>query len=369
MLHIVQLTTVHIANDTRIFFKECLSLGNFGYKVTLVAGAPDVNKLGNVRHLMLPPIQGRLRRMVIRPWHALRLVLAAKPDICHFHDPELIPLALFLKTFTRIKVIYDVHEDVPLQIMTKYWIRPGFRKIVSSVFRGVENWAARRFDAIITATPVIAQRFSLQNSNTVSVANFPRAGRFNPNTAWDHRPRAVGYVGVITFERGIMELLSAVGVADAKLILAGQFASEEVEKAARSHPEWARVEYLGKISNDAVPAMLERVRAGIVCLHPSSNYVESQPVKMFEYMAAGLPVVGSDFPLWRQFVTAAGAGLLVDPKDVPAIARAIIFMLENEAAAREMGMAGRLAVDKQYSWEAQAEVLHAVYRKLVPSIA
>ena len=88
------------------------------------------------------------------------------------------------------------------------------------------------------------------------------------------------------------------------------------------------------------------------------------PIKLFEYMAAGMPVIASDFPLWREIVTDAGCGLLVNPEDAPAIAAAINRLLGDESMARQMGEAGRQAVLSRYSWSAEAQKLVALYAQL-----
>ena len=100
-------------------------------------------------------------------------------------------------------------------------------------------------------------------------------------------------------------------------------------------------------------------------LHPKPNYVESQPVKLYEYMTAGLPVIASDFPYWRRIVDEAGCGLLVDPKDPEAIADAIEWLWRNPEEAEEMGKRGREAVFARYNWRAEVPKLLGLYEEIL----
>ena len=86
---------------------------------------------------------------------------------------------------------------------------------------------------------------------------------------------------------------------------------------------------------------------------------------MFEYMSVGLPVIVSDFPLWRGIVENAGCGLLLDPLDPQATADAMQWILDHPAEAEAMGHRGREAVEKHYNWETEAEKLVALYKKLL----
>jgi hypothetical protein len=107
------------------------------------------------------------------------------------------------------------------------------------------------------------------------------------------------------------------------------------------------------------------MRVGLVILHPNINYVQSQPVKLFEYMAAGLPVIASDFPLWREIIDGAKCGLLVDPFDVKGIAEAITWLLEHPHEAELMGKRGQEAVYQKFNWNTEADKLIACYNELI----
>jgi glycosyltransferase involved in cell wall biosynthesis len=151
--------------------------------------------------------------------------------------------------------------------------------------------------------------------------------------------------------------------------MVGRFAAPQAAAAARRHPWWSRVRYLGELPWEGVVATLQHARIGLVLLHRTPEYEVSLPVKLFEYMASGIPVIASDFPLWREIVSAAGCGVLVDPRDPRAIARAIEELLADGERAAAMGEAGRRAAFARYGWDSQETALLALYESLADRAA
>ncbi len=364
-MKVVHLTSAHPRHDIRIFVKECQSLAAAGFDVSLIVADGQGEEIrGGVRiHDAGAKSGGRFSRMtgtVRRVYEAAR---ALAPDVVHFHDPELIPAALRLKQ-AGIKVVYDVHEDVPRQILAKHWIPGAARPWVSGGFERVEDWAVERFDAVVAATPHIRERFAPRALRCVDVCNYPILDEFLQETDWNARRNEVCYLGGISRIRGIGPVVDALPQTGARLNLAGPWSEPALRDELARREGWARVNELGVLGRDGVADVLARSKAGLVTLFPTPNYVDALPIKLFEYMAAGLPVVASDFPLWRAIVEDAGCGLLVDPEDAGAVAQAINTLFADETRARAMGEAGRRAVLAKYSWAAEAEKLVALYRTL-----
>lgn len=368
----VHFTTVHPREDTRIRVKEIVCLAEkFGEPVALFVQDGEGDDFDPVRGLRVVDTGrstgGRVGRMTRGAWLMFMSVRDSRPRLAHFHDPELIPVGLLLKVL-GIKVIYDVHEDVPRQILGKYWIWPWLRVPAAWAAGGVERLAGVFFDGIVVATPVIGGRFPRRK--TVVVQNFPILSELvtaDP-IPYKQRPTHFAYVGVLTSARGVEEMSRAVDRicrVDVRLQLAGGFRPEVLLDEMSVVPGWSFVDFLGWTSRPNVAALLGRVRAGLVVFHPSPNHLDAQPNKMFEYMAASLPVIASDFPLWREIVDGAGCGLLVDPLDPEAIAEAMRWILDNPEKAQEMGRRGRDAVETQYNWEPEATKLRDLYGRLL----
>jgi len=343
-----------------------MSLAIAGHDVDLVVADGKGNEKKNGVQIIdagLKPIS-RIKRMVLTGARVYKVARQADADVYHFHDPELLPVGWLLQRKGK-KVIYDVHEDVRLQILNKYWIPKMLRKSVSKIAGFVEDFFSKRFEACVCATNSISQRFQGVAKQTVVVNNYPiSAELFSPDLSWEKKERAVCYVGGITRARGIRELLEAITKTDAHLILAGDFQSKAEYEEAKKKPGWDKTQALGFVGRSEVAKVLKRSMAGIVTFHPLPNHINAQPNKMFEYMSAGLPVIASHFSLWKEIVEGHKCGICVDPLSSEEISEAINWILDHPAEAAEMGKRGRASVLDKYSWEQEEQKLLELYRAL-----
>src|SRR5262249_13439122 len=312
------------------------------------------------------PPRNRHERLRCTIFDVYRAALREDADIYHFHDPELMPVGAMLKLHGK-KVIYDVHEDYGGTLEAKQWILVALRGPAAIAFRICEVSLAGFYDRVIAVTSKIAGKFRADKTRLVQ--NFPWRQELGSATGlpYELREPLVVYVGNIADARGLLEMRLAVEQArkyvPIKLEIAGKLRPGAKARFYGEAPK-ELVEYLGPLTRPAVAALLARARVGMVVLHPTRNYVDSQPTKLFEYMSAGLPVVASDFPGWRKIIESTGCGLLVDPLNPSAIADALLWLLSHPAEAAEMGRKGQNAVFERYNWEAEAERLIATYAEL-----
>ncbi|HOM11522.1 MAG TPA: glycosyltransferase family 4 protein [Spirochaetota bacterium] len=359
-IKVAHLSSAHPPADTRIFYKECRTLAQAGYEVVLIIPHDRDEIVNGVRIRAVSKPTSRFDRMMSTVREVYRAALEEDAIIYHFHDPELIPVGILLKNKGK-KVIYDVHEDLPRQVLTKPWIKPFLRRVVGAGAQAVEKFCAHYFDRIITVTSTIAERFP-ENKTTI-VHNYPILEEFAGTDFIPYQKRnpLVVYVGGITVIRGIKEMVNAMNLIPetlgARLVLAGKFSPPALENDVSSMAGWSNVEYLGWQSRDEVADLLSKARIGLVLLHPTLNYMDAFPIKMFEYMAAGIPVVASNFPLWRKIVSEIGCGLVVDPLNPQAIADAVQWLLAHPVEAELMGKRGQDAVIKKYNWHTEAQNL------------
>jgi glycosyltransferase involved in cell wall biosynthesis len=366
---------VHPRDDIRIAVKECATLAiEYPGDVVLVVAdglGDDVSSglrvvdLGSVGPSRLTrPFKGFLR--------VIKMLRLERPAVLHFHDPELIPVGLVARALGA-RVVYDVHEDVPRQIMGRDDAGVALRYVLACC-AGVAEWIAARFlDAIVCATPGIGSRFP--SKKTTIVQNFPIAAELTAvePVPYNDRPRRFVYIGGITRLRGVREMMEAVcgsePMSQLELSLAGHCNPASLRQEIESFPGIANTTYHGWLDRRQVAELLATARAGLVVLHKTPNHLNAQPIKLFEYMSAGLPVIASDFPLWREFVESTGSGILVDPTDPQAIRAAMDWILEHPEEAEEMGRKGQRSVETILNWEQEARKLISLYRQIYDPVA
>jgi glycosyltransferase involved in cell wall biosynthesis len=362
--HVVHFSSVHQVGDVRIFLKECRSLAAAGYRVTLVARGEKSDVVDGVRRIGLSHSSsgGRIGRMVLGTVKVARQAWRQNADLYHFHDPELLPVGLLFRISGK-RVIYDAHENIRDQIVSKPYIPAWARKPLSKLVGLIEDFAIRRFDGVVTATPRIAE--TLQTANTVTAANYPVAEEIAYQTGEVSRNlEKIVFVGGFTFIRGAREMVEAIELVNqqrpCKLVICGVMPAA-VRSEVENLPGWEFVEDLGWQERDRTQSQMAAAACGLCVFHPEPNHVEAVPNKLFEYMAAGLPVVASNFPFWRQFVEDVGSGVMVDPLNPQSIADAILEIISNPARVTAMGAAGSDAVKSQFKWDAESEKLLALY--------
>lgn len=365
MVKICHLSTVHQRRDVRIVYKECASLAQSGYNVHLIIadGLPDEQFLGIKIHGS-HKYPNRFLRVLLSPLRVLLKALPLRAEVYHFHDMELLPAGLVLRALGR-KVIYDVHDNLPKQIMGKHYVPKPLRHLLASGVNLLESSLSRGMSAIVTADSNKETRFRHYHRLVRTVHNYPLLGELSLLKEGQRDPRGICYIGGITRIRGIFQLLDAMRNLNVKLILAGAFEPPNLDLACSRHPSWAKVIYKSYLDREGVADVLSTASIGMVTLLPNDNYLDSLPIKMFEYMSAALPVVASDFPDWRAIVERYGCGLCVDPTQPDEIARAIETLLADPVRARQMGERGREGILRDLNWESQANLLIGLYKEVL----
>lgn len=363
MNKVCHISSVHGRYDIRIFEKECVSLAKAGYDVTYLIN--DSNGYEENKNVKIKSINfkygNRINRILSSKKAFLKKALEIDADIYHFHDPELLPLGYKLKKKGKI-VIYDSHEDVPRQILAKYWIPKIIRRLTSNIFEIYENFIAKQLDSIITPTPHIFDRFYKINDNTIELSNFPLLHEFRNQSSDKKTKKTACYIGGISKNRGIIQIAEATNKKDIELVLCGKFESEDFKKEILAN--YSNINYLGVVDRIKIAEVVGQSAFGFVTLLPTPNHINSYPIKMFEYMAGGIPVIASDFPLWVDIVQGNDCGVCVNPYDVNEISTAIESLISNEERAVEMGRKGKKAVFKKYNWNAEEEKLLILYNKI-----
>ena len=366
-MKVCHLTSVHNRRDSRIFSKECVSLQRAGYDVALVVA--DNNGYEEKNGIKIYGVSANSNRL-FRMWLATKRVylkaIELDADIYHLHDPELIPTGIKLKKKGK-KVIFDSHEDVPQQIIgSKDYIPSFIRKILSYLYAKYEAKTIRKFDAIISVSPNIVERLKQINPNTVLVTNYPIIKELLSNT--QKTENTICFAGLISALWMHTNILSALSLLNGvKYNLAGVVEPKYLQKL-QIHNSWKQVNYVGRIAPDEVFGFLQSSAIGMaLCdysIEVGYNMGTLGNTKLFEYMQAGIPIICTDFILWKQIIEEEKCGVCVNPRDVKSIVTAIKYIFSNSEKAKEMGIAGQKAVKEKYNWVTQEKALLNLYNCL-----
>lgn len=362
-LRCTHLTTVHPRWDTRVFHKMCVSLAQNNYIVNLVVADGKGNSFeNNVNIVDIGKPRNRIYRILISTFKLYLEALKIRSNLYHLHDPELLFIGFLLKLSGKI-VIFDSHEDVPKQILSKYYLNKTLRLIFFKISSNVERLICPFFNGIIAPTLFIENKFNKINKNTVSIKNYPLLKEIRENNL--KQESYFTYIGSVSYQRGILQVCDALNLLNSKLrfCLCGNFTNPEFRQQILNHKSKNLIDYRGLVDRNELNRLNAKALCGVVTLLPTDCYVESLPVKLFEYMASGIPVIASDFPLWRSIIEGSNCGILVNPYSSTEIAEALIWLSSNLSKAKKMGDNGRDAVLKFYNWESQEKILLDYYSK------
>lgn len=366
-MRVVHVTSVHPATDTRILYKECATLAKAGHEVHLVAPGPvghDEMRLGVQIHY-IERGRTRLQRFAVTGARALARGLALRPDVVHLHDPELLLHAPWARLRCD-RVIFDMHEDLPKSLRTKHWIARPLRGAVSNAAAAAERLLLNGMEVVYAEDSYRVSRPWLRDH--ITLHNMPIVATLTRFERIRTAPPSLGYIGSVTAARGCLTALEVVGeLARRGLVVAHDCVGEvdgplmaEARRLIERHM-LENVRFHGYQPAEAGYRIIAGTSIGLAILHPEPNYLESYPTKMFEYMAMGIPVIASDFPLYKRVLEETGAGIAVDPLDVAGIADAVQKLLSDTELLARMGRNGREAVARAYSWESEAEKLLRMY--------
>jgi len=370
---ICQISTVHPPIDVRIFYRECSSLVEAGYEVNLVIPCEQSCTKNGVHLHTIPRVKNRILRMLFMPWVAMNKALKTKSSIYHYHDPELLLMGFVLRWVFGKKVVFDIHESVPRQILGKEYIPKFARKAFSIIYM--------IFERVLT----IGQNVIVANFKSVEelwkvpylVQNYPLLDEELMAGVEEEKPRAkvplLVFVGVLSKDRG----------ADACVELAGKLAE-------RGHD--FRMKFIGRNHNNCVERLTARVAElnlqdkivfrgllkwpqamretaegtiGLCLLLPVPNNLILLSTKIIEYMMLGVPVLTSNFDTWQPYVEGEGTGMMADPMNIEEVADVCEQMLSDPDELAAMRKRGIEAVRTKYNWNTEFGVLCQCYEDLL----
>lgn len=364
-LKVCHITTVHQAGDDRIFIRECCSLHKAGYDTNIIAPGDD-RYLEGIRVIGIGKSKNRLDRFLSLSKKAYQKAKDINAEIYHIHDIELLYIGAALKK-KGVKVIYDAHEDTPMQILDKGWIPPILRKFISKIIHIYELHYSKKMDLVITVTPLIEQKFKRHEIKTGLISNFPVLNN-KKVTPYEERKHNICFTGGISPQWMHENILAALeNIDNVEYVLAGSASPDYINKL-KSKTAWEKVNYLGFVSHQRVWEIMQASGVGMALNDYVANvgYHEGSlgNTKLFEYMYAGLPVIATDFRIWKEIVEKNNCGFCVSPQNINQISNAISALLLNPTLAKTMGENGRKVIEKYYNWTIEEKKLLKFYDDL-----
>ena len=298
--------------------------------------------------------------------------IAPAADMYHGMAYLGIPIALDLAKRHGASAVYDA-RDIYMDARNLARMRGPARWLIA---RGERGWA-RRSGRVITVNQayadVMATRWGVEPLVVMNCSyRFdppdPPERRFHQALDLPADRRVVLYHGGLFPDRGVEELLAAIpSVPNATLVLMGYGVLEPQFRARALEPGLVdRVRLLPAVPPDELLSWVAGADVVGMPIQPSTlNHRLTTPNKLFEAMAAGVPVVASDLPGMATIVRETGCGLLVDPTDPAAIAGAIRTILDAPAEERAaLRRACLEAAHRTYNWESQVTGLLDAYSRL-----
>lgn len=378
------LSSMHPAYDKRVFDKEATSLARAGYAVTHLCFGPEEPE---VRDGIVIDVEPRGKGLAARAGSLFRLYRRAKAldaDIYHCNEVDSWLVGIFLKLFRRKIIIFDVHEHYPANIAEIHFpkmLHPLIQWLVRIFMRMLTPFT----DHLVFAKKSVApdfpgakdkHTFVFNNISTEHKDVCPETTSDEIRTLYEGKITAV-HTGLYNRARGWPQLLEAMSLmrnSQMEVLYIGTLndgSDSEFEAALRDYDLESRVHCLGWKPFKEAYQHVVNCQIGLLTFQPiRTNYHFAYPHKLFDYMLAGMPVIGPDFA-WevKEIIREADCGFLVDTTSAAALAEALDNLIDDPDMARRMGAAGRQAVLETHNWDNEGQKLLDTYSELLNSSA
>ena len=357
-------------NDPRIFQRQCKSLVNGGFEVCILTndGQPNEVMEGIKLYATDKYWKNRIKVLLFANSQFIKKAIEINADIYQLHSPELLSLGLTLKKLGKI-VIYDSHEDLPSHILEKEWIPLIVRKPISIFINFYMYIFLKNYNEIISPHQHVVEKLELINANTTLITNFAKVGSLI-NYDLSHylnRENIICYSGTVYSSSNQEFILEAISnINNLKYQIAG-FIDENYQEQLSERKGFKKLKFLGRIPYEELGDFYSKSLIGIVIMDYTLNLGHRRGTyavnKIFEYMEAGLPIICTDYDLWKEIINKYDCGVCVEPNNAKQIEEAIKFLISNKEKAYQMGQNGRKAVLLEYNWITQEKEYLRIFEK------
>ncbi len=383
-IKICMLSCTHAVEDDRIYWKESLSLYKNGYSIIHIAVGDkeaDYTSPEGIRCIQIKRTGGNFLHRYRFYNKIFEAAAIQKAEVYHLHDWQLNIIGKKLKQLPwKPKVVYDAHEST--QLLLQQDITDKTTNIISTaiknlIARRADKWEKKKtagYDAIITAEEYTLSTFrQLPEQQQLVLHNYSYFSNEHPSSTNEKKYDAI-YAGLIAKNRGIAELIEATKLLKEKgllikILLIGSFCDEgykkEVTDKIRSLNLNENVELHPSVPYQDIKNYYKKSRLGICAWHLTEKNNQAIPIKIFEYMAFGLPVIFSKDCFASKYITETGCGVLVNSGKPEQIATTIENTLNDDNIYKQLSENGMKAVNEKYNWEKESEQLINFYSQLI----
>lgn len=368
MKTIIHISTVHPRRDTRIFYRECLSLVKEGYKVILiVADGLGHETFKKVQIIDLGKEKSRILNFIKPYFSILKLIKQLKPDLVHFHDAELMVVGKAIQR-RGIPVFYDIHENVAAQILDKKHIKSYLRKPLHYFYVIIEKLLINSFHLIL-AEDSYNKIYNTKGKSVTVVLNLPENDSFKNFINGDRTENGIFYIGGVSNERGLDVTIQALKILKKKrddffMHYIGAISEHALAQLNIDGIE-EHIKFYGRMDLMEGYSLSQKCKVGLAVLKPINNYIESYPTKFFEYMSIKLPVITSNFKLYKNVIETYNCGYCIDPFSSEDLASKIDVLLNDNTLVQQMGENGYKATLKKFNWSQEELKLFGTYKKVL----
>lgn len=368
-------TSIHPDFDARIW-RHAKLLSSSGHVVHLVAPWEVEAGLGRDGVIFHPfkKAQSRASRVLNVPMQLLPTLwrILGEVDVVHFHDIDLLPWMTFLALLKP--VVYDVHENYPDEMLVREWIPPLLRRPLAWSVRWGQWVCARVIRNIVLVAPSQEPDFGSRGIRKTFIYNYAsRALIDSAKSDLTLREPKVVFIGAHHENNGswllldIAERLQALG-SRVRIMTTGRFFDEKIRLQFTQEIEKRSLCNIDLVPTVKPPQIMDILNQATIAISPNlrvPQQIKGIHTKIFEYMAAGLPIVISDLPHQVEVVEGNQAGLMAQPEDVDSFVEALLRLAGDPALACALGRSGQQAYIDHYSYESQLPSIVKFYEALL----
>ncbi|RJP50885.1 MAG: glycosyltransferase [Anaerolineaceae bacterium] len=374
-LRIAIVTSIHPDFDFRVW-KYATSLTRAGQEIHLICpwNLEEGSLIEGVKMLTFSRVENRFLRIFLVPYRVLKTLLPIirQVDIIHFHDIDLLPLMAIVSLVKP--VVYDVHENYADEMLVRNWIPRFLRWPLYWYVRFIQIIFPLILRNIVLVVPYQDHEFNNNRLNKIQIMNFASLRLledFKDN--YMKRDSQILFSGSHYEENGSMLLLDITEemkrrCVKAQVVATDRFSSRryrEQFEAEIKRRDLTNIRIVHCVPSDRIMSILNEATVAVLTDLRVPKAIKGIPTRLFEYMAAGLPVVASDLEILVDIISDKQCGLLARPEDPGMFVDAIEKLVNEKDFAYSLGLNGQNAFRRNFSWESQIPDLLKFYAGII----